>query len=636
MTSLIKEEVRSPLISMSVSPRTALAGLHGSNTGQRAPKASSRVHSARRNANDENEPPPLPLASARGEKDKGSQQQLPKKKKRGTSGSATKRSGNKSDSTDPPTAHKREKDPTSSRQDESSSLDSSPCAVGELLRATLEESTAALALAEAGLRVKDEELLAQLQAIRAPLAAAAAHEQANEASEVALCSARRRLRVQPPNPLLAAVGAVRQRRAAEKRCAEPAVAPTVWSDAVVASLRSSLSAAYANNDVLVAECARLRRRVAELQAPPPPRARSKAKATATTAALIATPAPPLPGSSVQTPASSCASANSCASSADASQPTPEPSPPESAERANDARTPSELATPPVPRLWATPPLAPVRYSLLAGRPNDLLEAERVERAYQGQRNCAVAPAFGTAFGTPERHSAWQHATPREAAANGVADAERHAGCGSRWLEPDGRELSYRAFLERMEEAATSPQTAEQQRKLRSALEAGREADSPVGHPHRAQAVWSAKRSSAKKSAKKQCGELQHQPSPMPIIFSPRPGDKPAADDDVADDAAADKAKSADGGPQAFGFPKLADPFKILEPDAEGEDEDDEGEDDEGDGNDDDDDDESEGSGGGDDDDENDEGEDEEQRPSSSVDAMEAMLQICRPGLSTGR
>jgi hypothetical protein len=609
--------------------RPALASLTGSKS------QSSKSQSARGNpltgtkerppVSDENEPPLGQLSTHGGDK-------VSTKKKKRSSGTASKRAGGgkplPSSRSLPPSQRSFATDETEPLNSSRLLSSSRSLAVIDELAAEAELTEAELAEAElsrseAQLQSRDEALLEQLEAIRVRFIAAAAREEALEAAEAALREAQARLRVQPPNPLLAAVSAARLRSGSGSchACASmPAQlrAPwTVWPDAVVQSLRRSLTAALEDNDALIGECARLRRRVGELEA-------QVEAATGETAAakraphtvlkpkravtVMVTPLPPFMTPPQETPSPAASSASDDAPSAvSAAQPLP----------------------PPVAQRWATPPLAPVRYSLLAGRPTDLVEADRIERAYQGQRHAHVADTFGTAYGTPERHSAWEVIQIREVltaeSASAVASTRARDGASNRWLEEDGSELSYRAFVARMaafDASPPSPRTEERvEKKRRSALAAVLAADSPQGHPQRAQRHWSAKQRSTQRSSAKQrrhvarspdempvpppplspasgtpsttalasplaaplppplfsprpCGESYPQASPPPLfsppLFSPRPGDTPSPS----------AAQGDDGKRGVLGFPKLADPFNLLQADEEGEEEEGEGEEEE--------------------------------------------------------
>ena len=585
--------------------RPALASLTGGKS------QSSKSQSARENpltgskerplVSDENEPPPGQVSTHGGVK-----VNTLKKKKR-SSGTASKRAGGgkplPSSRSLPPSQRSFATDETEPLNSSRLLSSSRSLAVIDELAAEAELAEAELSRSEAQLQSRDEALLKQLEAIRVRLAAAAAREEALEAAEAALREAQARLRVQPPNPLLAAVSAARLRSGSGSRhsCASMRTqlcAPwTVWPDAVVQSLRASLTTALEDNDALIGECARLRRRVGELEA-------QVEAATGQTAAakrvphtvlkpkravtVMVTPLPPFMSPQQETPSPAASSASDDAPSAvSAAQPLP----------------------PPMALRWATPPLAPLRYSLLAGRPTDLVEADRIERAYQGQRHARVADAFGTAYGTPERHSAWEVITADSAstAAAAVASTSVRNGASSRWLEEDGSELSYRAFVARMaafDASPPSPRTAERvEEKRRSALAAVLAADSPQGHPQRAQRHWSAKQRSSQRSSAKLRRHTVCSPDEMPVppllfspasgtpstktsakasplasplaallpppLFSPRPGDSPSAGD------SASAAQAVDGKRGVLGFPKLADPFNLLQ--ADGEEEEEEGE-----------------------------------------------------------
>jgi hypothetical protein len=601
--------------------RPALASLTGSKS------QSSKSQSARGNpltstkerppVGDENEPPLGQLSHVR--------------KKKRSSGTASKRAGGgkplPSSRSLPPSQRSFATDETEPLNSSRLLSSSRSLAVIDELAAEAELAEAELAEAElsrseAQLQSRDEALLEQLEAIRVRFVAAAAREEALEAAEAALREAQARLRVQPPNPLLAAVSAARLRSSSGSRhaCASmPAQlrAPwTVWPDAVVQSLRSSLTTALEDNDALIGECARLRRRVGELEAQVEaatgqtvaakraPHTVLKPKRAVT---VMVTPLPPCMTPPQETPSPAASSAASSAS-----------------DDAPSAVSAAQPLPPPVALRWATPPLAPVRYSLLAGRPTDLVEADRIERAYQGQRHAHVADTFGTAYGTPERHSAWEVIQIREVitAESASAVASTRAVASSRWLEEDGSELSYRAFVARMaafDASPPSPRTAERvEKKRRAALAAVLAADSPQGHPQRAQRHWSAKQRSSQRSSAKQrrhaarspdempapppplspasgttsitalvsplaaplppplfsprpCGESYPQASPPPLfsppLFSPRPGDTPSPS----------AAQGDDGKRGVLGFPKLADPFNLLQADEEGEEEEGEGE-----------------------------------------------------------
>ena len=206
--------------------RPALASLTGSKS------QSSKSQSARGNpltgtkerppVSDENEPPLGQLSTHGGDK-------VSTKKKKRSSGTASKRAGGgkplPSSRSLPPSQRSFATDETEPLNSSRLLSSSRSLAVIDELAAEAELAEAELAedelsRSEAQLQSRDEALLEQLEAIRVRFVAAAAREEALEAAEAALREAQARLRVQPPNPLLAAVSAARLRsRSGSRRCA---------------------------------------------------------------------------------------------------------------------------------------------------------------------------------------------------------------------------------------------------------------------------------------------------------------------------------------------------------------------------------------------------------------------------------